>query len=542
MTERNRNPESYLKYLESYLRLENEFVEPPKISLQLVSLSPNQIEKLGVRDVAATTAFQCYAPGIAKLKDRSNDPKAQAVADSTLDAGHHTTRMHCNFTFRIEGATRSVTHDIFHSHPFYNSEQQSQRYVEAKEGNYLIPKNLSEKQQQIYLRAASFSNRAYFELLKILHPEIDRRIRQMYPEEGWQSTKTAERLNSKIAKTSQEISRYVLPIAQKTIYYHTLNEMQLLRMFRACEMQNFSKEAKYILARMICEVNNYDPQINYELNPPLTDVPFNSFNEEFIFEQKQEFDSALNNKQTLLRGVPENARAILADTVRNVLGIPSTQMSDKMALDNLLNPGKNKLLADVYETGMLDPMTNSLRQINLTFATRLSHTADSQRQRQRRTPGATPSIEALYDGGPDYSTPLVVRENPVLKDCYDKIMCEIYENAGKAISAGIPKEYALLLLPNAHNVRVVESGDLFDWIHRWKQRLCYLAQEEIFFISVEQVQQVIEELPEAQSIFLAPCGIRQKATVKPRCPEGERWCGKPVFNWQIERYKEERLI
>ncbi|MDP3994767.1 MAG: FAD-dependent thymidylate synthase [bacterium] len=542
MEREGRNSESYQKYLEGYLRLENEFVEPPKVSLQLVSQSPLGDDKLGVRDIAATTAFQCYAPGIAKLKDRSNDPKAQAVADSTLDAGHHTTRMHSNLTFRIEGATRSVTHDIFHSHPFYNSEQQSQRYVEAKEGNYLIPKNLTEQQQQVYLKAASFSNKAYFELLKILHPEVNQRIKRMYPVEGWRNAKTTERLNSKIAKTSQEVARYVLPIAQKTIYYHTLNEMQLLRMFRACETQNFSKEAKYILARMICEVNNYDPQINYELNPPLIGVPINNFKEEFIYEQKQEFDSTLKNKQTLLRSIPENARSILADTVRNVLGIPSTQMSDKMALDNLLNPGKNKLLADVYETGMLDPMTSSLRQINLTFATRLSHTADSQRQRQRRTPGATPSIEALYDGRIDYSTPLVIRDNPALKDCYDEIMCKIYENIERAISAGISKEYALLLLPNAHNVRVVESGDLFDWIHRWKQRLCYLAQEEIFFISVEQVQQVLKELPDAQPIFLAPCGIRQKAIARPRCPEGERWCGKPVYNWQIEKYKKERLI
>ena len=343
----SRNYESYKKYLERYLSLENEFVEPPRVSLQLVSLSPLGDGNLGIRDIAATTAFQCYAPGIAKLKDRSNDPKAQAVANSTLDAGHHTTRMHSNFTFRIEGATRSVTHDIFHSHPFYNSEQQSQRYVEAKEGNYLIPKNLTEQQRQVYLEAASFSNRAYFKLLEILHPEVNQRIKRMYPVEGWRNSKTTERLNSKIAKTSQEIARYVLPIAQKTIYYHTLNEMQLLRMFRACEMQNFSKEAKYILARMICEVNNYDPQINYELNPPLIDVPINSFKEEFIYEQKQEFDSTLKNKQTLLRGIPENARSILADTVRNVLGIPSTQMSDKMALDDLLNPGKNKLLADV---------------------------------------------------------------------------------------------------------------------------------------------------------------------------------------------------
>jgi thymidylate synthase ThyX len=117
-----------------------------------------------------------------------------------------------------------------------------------------------------------------------------------------------------------------------------------------------------------------------------------------------------------------------------------------------------------------------------------------------------------------------------------------YDNVERAIQAGIPKEYALLLLPNAQNVRVVESGDLFDWVHRWKQRLCYLAQEEIFFISVEQVKQLSNAFPEADRLFLAPCGIRQTARIKPRCPEGERWCGKPVFNWDIDHYTQNRLI
>ena len=56
----------------------------------------------------------------------------------------------------------------------------------------------------------------------------------------------------------------------------------------------------------------------------------------------------------------------------------------------------------------------------------------------------------------------------------------MFENVDRALEMGIPREYATLLIPNAINIRVIEGGDLFDWIHRWKQRLCYLAQEEIF--------------------------------------------------------------
>lgn len=207
-----------------------------------------------------------------------------------------------------------------------------------------------------------------------------------------------------------------------------------------------------------------------------------------------------------------------------------------------MDPSANKLLADVYEIGMMEPLTSVLRQISVTFVTELSHTADSQRQRQRRTPGATPSIEVLYDGSPDYLIPLVIEENSDLKSFYGEIMAKIFHNVEKAIKIGMPKEYALLLLPNALTVRVVESGDLFDWLHRWKQRLCYLAQEEIFFISVEQVEQLAKALPQSASMLLASCGIRRAAGVRPKCPEGDRWCGQPVFNWPIEEYKKHRLI
>ena len=139
-------------------------------------------------------------------------------------------------------------------------------------------------------------------------------------------------------------------------------------------------------------------------------------------------------------------------------------------------------------------------------------------------------------------TPMIIRENPALRDVYDETMRTIFTNVEKAIDAGIPREYALLLLPNASTLRVVESGDLFDWLHRWKQRLCYLAQEEIFFISVEQVEQVGKVLPDLKNMLLAPCGVRQRAGVRPRCPEGDRWCGKPVYNWSLDKYKEERLV
>lgn len=534
------NPAALL-YLQECLALESHFENPPKVYLELQPQPPDGT-KIGARDIAIATAFQCYSPGVARMKARSlDDEKAQGVADSTLEAGHHTTRMHAHFTWKLEGVTRAVTAEVFHGHPFYNSEQQSQRYVEATEGNYLVPANLTSEQREIYLEAANYSNRAYFELLELLHPEVERRVHAMYPQSGWNVPKTTERLNSKIDKCCQEIARYALPIAQKTTYDHTLNELELLRLFRASQMNHFSDEARYVIARMVRSLAERDTTIIQELSAPLPPEGEIKYEDVYILEQKQEFDEALAGKATVLQSISGKARESLAFAVRNVLGKPKRELSDTDALLLLLDPTANPYLADTYETGIHHKLTSILRQVQITFLTKLSHTAESQRQRHRRTPGAVPPIGATYDGTADYITPMVIRENEALRTSYNEIMLTIYGFIEKALEAGIPSDQALLLLPNAHAIRIVESGDLFDWLHRWKQRLCLLAQEEICFMSIEQVEQMLEHLPEAENAFLAPCGLAHKAGTG-RCPEGNRWCGKPVWKWQINRYKDERLI
>jgi len=373
-----------------------------------------------------------------------------------------------------------------------------------------------------------------------LHPEADRRIVEMYPKGGWKVDSTKERLESKGKKVAQEVARYVLPIGQLTTYYHTLNTIQLARLFKASQMGHVSDEGKFIIGKMIQEVAAYDPTILKEI--PLPDSYEKHDTSGGVNKYKNEFDKRLGDFSSALISSPTDLRQVLLYSLRNTHGTGSDQISDDEVIRNLADPKYNRLLADVFETGMLDPATSSLRSVSLTFATKLSHTADSQRQRHRRTPGATPAINEIYDGRRDYMTPMIIRENPALRDVYDETMRTIFTNVEKAIDAGIPREYALLLLPNASTLRVVESGDLFDWLHRWKQRLCYLAQEEIFFISVEQVEQVGKVLPDLKNMLLAPCGVRQRAGVRPRCPEGDRWCGKPVYNWSLDKYKEERLV
>ena len=108
------------------------------------------------------------------------------------------------------------------------------------------------------------------------------------------------------------------------------------------------------------------------------------------------------------------------------------------------------------------------------------------------------------------------------------------------IALGVPAEFAHYLLPNAVSVRYTESSDLLNLHHKHKMRLCYNAQEEIWRASVDEARQIRAVHPRIGRWLLPPCTIRDRAGVRPICPEGERFCGEKVWRIDIDQY--ERII
>jgi thymidylate synthase ThyX len=58
-----------------------------------------------------------------------NDKLREGLGKAIYNAGHHTPFQHPTFVFSLENVSRHFVWSFLHSHPFYNSEQQSQRYV-----------------------------------------------------------------------------------------------------------------------------------------------------------------------------------------------------------------------------------------------------------------------------------------------------------------------------------------------------------------------------------------------------------------------------
>jgi thymidylate synthase ThyX len=153
------------------------------------------------------------------------------------------------------------------------------------------------------------------------------------------------------------------------------------------------------------------------------------------------------------------------------------------------------------------------------------------------TPGSRPILLAHLTDKPDVITPALVEMAESTRRTYAESMERTWDAIGRIRKLGVPDELAVYLLPNATAIRFTESSDLLHLRHKLAMRLCYNAQEEIWRASLDEAVQVREVNPMIGRHLLPPCGIRARAASKPFCPEGDRYCGVPVWNQDIRDYR-----
>jgi hypothetical protein len=253
-----------------------------------------------------------------------------------------------------------------------------------------------------------------------------------------------------------------------------------------------------------------------------------------------EFDGRMKRPFSTLADWSGNAEAVLADAVREVVGRTSGEMTDSEAIGLALDPAKNPVLGESLNLTTHSKIIRSLFHAHYTFRKRISHTADSQDQRHRMTPGSRPALTAHLSGDPDYIVPRLVLADSAVERAYRESMERTWEDMVAVRHAGAPAEFAEYLLPNAVSVRFTESADLLNLWHKHAMRLCYNAQEEIWQASVEEAAQIREVDPRIGRHLLPPCSIRHRAGQRPVCPEGTRFCGERV--WTLEPAAWERRI
>ncbi len=501
-------------------------------------------------NLAIATARTCYSSRVISPEDVSKDEQARTqrdrIAESIYQAGHHTTIQHPTFQFVLEKVSRQFLWSFLHAHPFYNSEQVSQRYVEVKPEHFTIPP-LDERARAIYLETVHDQMDAYHRLSDLVEPTVITEYRRIFPSRDPEEKRWA----SAIKKRCQEIARYALPVATHAHLYHTISGLTLHRYWRLCQQFDVPLEQRLVVQRMVEEVAKIDPHFTALAEDP---IPFEETVEYQAFEQfhgsqrngttlhfLEEFDRELGGSTSKLVDYKVNAQETMAQAVRSILGLTKDQLSDAPAIALVLDPARNRYLADSLTLTTMSKLSRAMVHPHFTFKKKLSHTADSQDQRHRMVPGSRPILACHFiNGRPDYLLPPLIAASHEAEEEYRRTMALTWRAIDQLLNLGVREEYALYLLPNAFPIRFEESGDLLHFHHKWVQRLCYTAQEEIWNACRDEVLQVSERFPEIGRYIQAPCWPRAQARVSPICPEGDRFCGVAVWKIPLEEYQ--RLI
>src|SRR5262247_727187 len=214
----------------------------------------------------AATARTCYsAKGIVTEDQASAKPERRdALAKSIYAAGHHTTLQHAHFQFSLENVSRQLIWSVLHAHPFYNSEQVSQRYVEVKPDRVIVPA-LPEPEEALYRAVVESQMAAYGRIGALVLPRAEAEFYRLFRGRR----RTPEKWAGPLKKRCQEVARYVLPIGTFAHLYHTSSGLTLHRYHRLAASYDVPTEAREVITAMVREVEAVDPLFFREAEDPL---------------------------------------------------------------------------------------------------------------------------------------------------------------------------------------------------------------------------------------------------------------------------------
>lgn len=508
-------------------------------------------------DGVVAAARTCYSPkGIVTAEEVGGDSVADpeekerrrarrdALARDVYLAGHHTTFQHAHLEFTLENVSRQLVWSFLHAHPFYNSEQTSQRYVEVKQGTFAVPP-LAGEALDAYRACCEMQTAAYRRLGELLVPVAARAFYGTFRGRACQPA----RWEKAIRKRALEVARYVLPVATFTTLYHTISAVTLFRYRRLAATFDAPTEQRLVVEAMTGELLRHDPSYATVLEEPipLEETPEFGLAERLFAAPRRDrpgdgsfrerFDVQLGGRISKLVDRKPRNEQLLAEAVREVVGATPEALPDDEAIALAIDPSANPLLGEALNLTDHGKLARALHHPAYTFRKKLSHTADSQDQRHRTTPASRPTLHAYLSDEPDYVTPMLLAEPGEAQALYEETMARSWEAIGRLRALGVPDEFRAYLLPNAVALRFTESADLAGLRHKLAMRLCFNAQEEIWRASLDEAAQVRDVEPRIGRWLLPPCGLRARAGVKPVCPEGERFCGVLVWKKDLAEYR-----
>ena len=448
-------------------------------------------------DDAISAARTCYSPRVIDA-DEITDGQRQRIGPLTYEGGHHTVFQHATFEFALSGISRQLVWSFLHGFPFYNTEQQSQRYVRLDEVAAHVPPEVKGEDRRTFEASIERSWRAYRELTERLKPRTFEILSDLWRLDRRANVAFGKNVAREAEKRAIETARYVIPIACHTAMVYTVSGIVLHRLRRMARVSDVPQEASDVVGRMVAAVEKVDPSFFEQVGDlPLVD--------DEIVEHRlasagvgdaaaaEAFDKILDGRTARLIDCSARAPQVIADSVRHVLGL--NDLDDEAALEMVLDPAKNPYRLETLNVSTHSPLMRTLAHAHFSFRKKLSHTADSQDQRHRTVPGSRPLLSRTVPDHADVVEPELIRGDPSCHALFLDAVESSWEARAQLLQRGVEPELALYVLPNALAIRFEESGTLLDLLHKWTMRTCLNAQREIWQASMDELGEVAAVYP-----------------------------------------------
>jgi len=422
---------------------------------------------LEMTSFAARTCYASEIPKWGKLLD---------VKDILWKSGHHTTLEHFFVSFLIDGiAVGDVTFGLHLAHPFYNTSQRSGRYSAKmfwqpkwkETENYISnfwPEIKEENKQEImnYIRKG-------VNLFQENHSKITELSQKFLKKERpFISQKNLEKNTPKIA---QEQLRMFIPIIFPTALVYTINLVSLAALQRVA----WTPSMRAVVKEMIKLVLKKFPELD------------------FIYQWKEK-----NN--------PDWSPKLITEK-RKILKEPKLKLLKVNKLTEVKSPKENEIGPLDLLHFLPEMMENHFIEIATEIEISLATTGQDQRHRTIRR--SMPEFTGNF-----YLPPLLQEAG------LEKKAKEILDN-WLSFKGKVPDTLWMILAPYGAMIRYKKIGSLNAIIHEQSKRLCWRAQEEIYWLSRLLREKLKKKNQDLLKFLEPPCA-------NGKCPEGAGYCGRDL--------------
>ena len=221
-----------------------------RLKIDLITYTPEP------ERIIASAAKLCYSSSdIENLMKNLQEDQIVKFIDMLANLGHESPFEHINFTFGIEGVSRSLTHQLVRHRIGSSYSQKSQRYVREGSFEYIVPPDIRAipEAYSLYLKTMEDQQKAYDDLALLLFNK--------HYEVHLKAGKAEKQAKALAEKQSIEDARFVLPNACETKIIVTMNARALFNFFhhRCCNRAQW--EIRELAAEMLKLVKTVAPTV-----------------------------------------------------------------------------------------------------------------------------------------------------------------------------------------------------------------------------------------------------------------------------------------